>query len=133
ASGAGGATAPSVLRPPVKDGRDDRGVRVGTPEPVPSGSGSARDAGAGGAGGGGGAGDWQSGFLRHSALTPDGLNRQLYILESQRGEVILYLTAGPGVSLSNYLGKKVEVYGSPGTAYGLKRPYMVATAVEPMR
>ncbi len=119
---AGGANAPppNVLRPPAKE---DRGVRPGTPVSLPPAAppDRATDDRAQLSG---------TGVLRRSAMTPDGPNRALYALETSPGVVKMYVTAGQGVELERYLGKRVDVYGTASTRTGLSKPYLVATSVE---
>ncbi|MBP3955761.1 SH3 domain-containing protein [Gemmata sp. G18] len=122
-SARGSTTAPtmptSLLKPPTKE---DRAVRPGTPEPLPpaANTNGAKDERV----------ETQSGTLARSNLTPPGLNRQLYILESPSGEPKMYVTSAPGVNLAQHLGRRVEVTGSTTTAYGLKRPCLVATSID---
>lgn len=119
---AGGTNAPppNVLRPPAKE---ERGVRPGTPVSLPPAAPPDRAA------------DDRTqlsgtGVLRNSALTPDGLDRKVYALESSPGVVRMYVTAGVGVDLARHLGKRVDVSGTASTRAGLSKPYLVATTVE---
>ena len=123
----GGGTTPAptsanVLQPPPKD----RVVKPGTPQPLPPAAGANANAGTeAGA-------RWSGiGTLRRSVLTPDGTGKPAYALELAPGVVKAYVTAGPGVELEKFVGKRVDVYGAPQTKSGLSKPYMVATAVEP--
>lgn len=131
--GARGAGAPSsaasALRSPspVKDevvarpsSNGDRSVKVGVPEALPPAADKAEQS------------EWQTGTLKRSALTPDGPNRQLYLLEEQ-GSVKMYVAAGPGVDLDRYLGKRVNVLGKPTSRSPLSHPYVVAMDVEAAR
>lgn len=123
------ASVPNVLKPPVRDEisarpvtRDERGVRAGTPEPLPPAATEKEDRA-----------EWQTGTLRRSNLTPDGPNKQLYLLETPQGFVTMYVTAGPGVELNGYLNKRVNVLGRTTSRTGLSKPYLVATEVEAAR
>lgn len=118
---AGGTSPPppNVLRPPAKE---DRGVRPGTPQPLPTAD--ASDSGERLTG---------TGVLRRSALTPSGLDRRVYALESAPGVVEMYVTAGAGVELEDHVGRRVDVIGTAADRNGLSKPYMVATKVEPTR
>lgn len=123
------AATPNVLKPPVRDevnarpvAKEDRGVKAGVPEALPPAA-SEKDDRA----------EWQTGTLRRSNLTPDGPNRQLYMLEAPQGLVKMYVTAGPGVDLDRYLGRRVNVLGSQTARTGLSKPYLVATDVEAAR
>lgn len=129
-SGTGAPTStPNVLKPPVRDevgarpvAKEDRGVKAGVPEALPPAANEKDDRA-----------EWQTGTLRRSNLTPDGPNRQLYMLEAPQGLVKMYVTAGPGVDLDRYLGKRVNVLGSTTSRTGLSKPYLVATDVEAAR
>ena len=70
------------------------------------------------------------GTLRRSVLTPDGTGKPAYALEASAGVVKVYVTAGAGVELEKFVGKRVDVYGAPQTKSGLSKPYVVATAIE---
>lgn len=121
---------PNVLQPPSKSGR---GVRPGAPQALPTGSGT--NAGTNtGTGTNATATDAQwsgPGLLRRTAVTPDGTGSPAYALETSPGVVKVYVIAGPGVRLEQYLGKTIDVYGTPQTRPKLSKPYVVATAVEP--
>lgn len=109
---------------PVRDERvakDERGVKAGTPEPLPSAAPvGEKDERA----------EWHTGKLVFSTSTPDGPNRQVYLLEASGGNVKMYVTAAEGVDLRRYLGQRVNVLGAPTTRTGLTRPYLVATDVK---
>jgi uncharacterized protein YraI len=68
-----------------------------------------------------------AGKLIESSIALDG--RRTYRHEATSGNVV-YVVAGPGVSLERYLGKNVDVLGTTHTRPGLTKPYVVATAVE---
>ncbi len=121
---AGGATRPLDTRPAPP--KDDRGVRPGTPVALPPavGKNDAPDAPAADKP------QWTgAGTLRRSALTPDGTGKPAYALETAPGVVKVYVVGGPGVELEKYLGKRVDVYGTP-TRGTLSKPYVVAASVE---
>jgi hypothetical protein len=122
-SGTASGTTPNVLQPPAKD---DRGVRPGTPQPLPPAAGTNTNNNIATEGKAG----WNTGTLRRSSITPDGPNRPVYALETAPGVVKMYVSAAPGIDLEKYIGKRVDVYGSPTTRTGLSKPFTVATAVE---
>jgi hypothetical protein len=111
--------------------KDDRGVRPGAPQAVPPSerptrpapdAGTAVEARPQWSGGG---------TLRRSAITPNG--KTAYALETSPGVVKWYVTAGAGVDLERWLGKRVEVYGTPAKVDGLSKPLAAAVAVEPLQ
>ncbi|AWM37260.1 hypothetical protein GobsT_47970 [Gemmata obscuriglobus] len=119
---------PNAVRPAGRDelvarpsSSGERRVTVGVPEPLPPAADPQERGG------------WHAGTLRRSNMTPDGPNRQLYMLETPQGVVELYVAAGAGVDLNRYLGRRVNVYGSPTSRTGLQKPYLVATDAEPLR
>ncbi|MDY3559943.1 SH3 domain-containing protein [Gemmata sp. JC673] len=119
---------PNAVRPAGRDelvarpsSSGERRVTVGVPEPLPPAADPEERGG------------WHAGTLRRSNMTPDGPNRQLYMLETPQGVVELYVAAGAGVDLNRYLGRRVNVYGTPTSRTGLQKPYLVATEAEPMR
>lgn len=112
--------------------KDDRGVRPGAPQAVPPSdrqptrpapdAGTAIEARPQWSGGG---------TLRRSAITPNG--KITYALETSPGIPKWYVNAGPGVDLERWIGKRVEVYGTPGKVDGLSKPLATAVAVEPLQ
>src|SRR5262245_21177894 len=50
------------------------------------------------------------GILRRAAIEKDG--QPMYVLESGRGQVLMYATSPPGTSLRDYVGRTVALYGS---------------------
>ncbi len=117
--------------------KDERGVRVGAPQSLPAaGTTSAGTSAAANtatnvrtdAAGGGDRADWIGpGTLRTTPLTLDPLNRQTYALETSPGVVKVYVLAGPGVDLTQYIGKRVSVYGVPKDRKGLSKQVVLAT------
>jgi len=71
------------------------------------------------------------GTLRRSAITPNG--KTAYALETSPGVVKWYVSAGAGVDLERWIGKRVEVYGTPAKIDGLSKPLATAVAVEPLQ
>ncbi len=60
-------------------------------------------------------------------------NKPAYALEAdQRGQLRLYVTAGPGVDLEPHIGKHVELYGSLVYHKELRTNYMTVTQVVPL-
>lgn len=109
--------------------KDDRSVRPGAPQAVPPSerpvsrpTTDATDARPQWSGGG---------TLRRSAITPNG--KITYALETSPGVVKWYVTAGAGVELERWIGKRVEVYGTPAKVDGLSKPLATAVAVEPLQ
>jgi len=121
---------PNVLQPPSKSGR---GVRPGAPQALPTGLGTNTGTNTGtGTNANTTDAQWSGpGLLRRTALTPDGTGSPAYALETSPGVVKVYVIAGPGVKLEQYLGKTIDVYGVPQTRNKLSKPYVIATAVEP--
>ncbi len=124
----GGASAdpfrPTSPAAPGSAGPSASGRALGPPIPVtaPVTSGEARDA----------TPRWHGpGRLVRSAIALDG--RKTYALEANPGIPIVYVVAGSGVDLDRYVNSYVDVYGVSQTRNGLSRPYVVATAVEPVR
>jgi hypothetical protein len=116
---------------PVKD---DRGVKPGAPQAVPVSTGSNTNTNPrpDGAPSNDPSQDWIGpGTLRISALTLDGIDRKTYALETNPGTVKVYVLAGPGVDLSRYVNKRVNVLGTPQTRPGLSKQYVVAMDVAP--
>lgn len=73
-----------------------------------------------------------TGWLRRSGFQIDG--KQTYALESNRGQLRVYVTAEPGVDLESYLNRPVEIFGSfevRGDVRGAE--YMRASRVMPLR
>ena len=52
----------------------------------------------------------QVGILRRAAFDKDG--QQTYVLEGDRGQVLLYVTCLPGETLRDHIGRRVALYGS---------------------
>jgi hypothetical protein len=106
--------------------KDDRGVRPGAPQAVPPSERpsipAATEARAQWSGGG---------TLRRSAITPNG--KITYVLETSPGVPKWYVNAGSGVDLERWIGKRVEVYGTPAKVEGLSKPLATAVAVEPLQ
>jgi hypothetical protein len=50
------------------------------------------------------------GVLRRTAFKCDD-GQTMYVLENQKGQALLYVTAQSGLSLSNFIGRTVSVYG----------------------
>lgn len=50
------------------------------------------------------------GVLRRAAFEKDGL--PMYVLETGRGQVLMYVTSASGTSLRDYVGRTVALYGS---------------------
>ena len=70
------------------------------------------------------------GRLVKSSLTPvEG--RLGYALESSPGVTMLYVVPAPGVDLTRYVGKRVDIQGISYTRPGMTKPYVVATVAEP--
>jgi len=73
-----------------------------------------------------------AGWLRRSGFQIDG--KQTYALESNNGQLRVYVTAAPGVDLESHLNRPVEVFGSfeiRGDVRGAE--YMRASRVMPIR
>jgi hypothetical protein len=77
-----------------------------------------------------GSGKWSTpGFLQElQKVFVDG--QQVYSLQDDRGNVIYYVTAGAGVNLKNYGGKRVQLYGVVAQRAELYRPHMAVERVE---
>ena len=67
------------------------------------------------------------GILRSTAFDKDG--QPMYVLESDRGQPLLYVTTAPGFSLRGYLGKMVAVYGPTNYNNQIRAYYLTATHV----
>jgi hypothetical protein len=107
--------------------KDDRGVRPGAPQAIPTGgSNSKPDVPANSD-----RPDWIGpGTLRISAVTLNGIGQKTYALETVPGAVKVYVLAGQGVDLVQYVNKRVSVFGTPQTRGGISKPYVIATGVE---
>jgi hypothetical protein len=67
--------------------------------------------------------------LRRTAFDKDG--QPMYVLEDNRGQVLLYVTTGSGFTLRDYVGKTVALYGTityRNDGY-VRTHYMTATHV----
>jgi hypothetical protein len=69
-----------------------------------------------------------TGKLSRSALDVDG--KMTYVIYSSPGVPLVYVVAGPGVDLTRYSGKQVNVYGTTSTRRDLSAPLAVATSAE---
>jgi hypothetical protein len=79
---------------------------------------------------GAGTGKWSSpGILQElQRVLVDG--QQVYSLQDDRGQVVYYVTSVPGISLRNYNGKRVQLYGTVAQRPELYRPHLLAERVE---
>ena len=59
--------------------------------------------------------------------------RTTYRLEDERGNAVMYVVPAQGVDLERSIGKRVDVTGVVHTRQGLSKPYIVATAIEPVQ
>jgi hypothetical protein len=59
--------------------------------------------------------------------------RTTYRLEDERGNAVMYAVPAQGVDLERYIGKRVDLTGVVHTRQGLSKPYIVATAIEPVQ
>jgi hypothetical protein len=71
------------------------------------------------------------GKLVRSNIGIDG--RTTYRLEDERGNAVMYVVPAQGVELERYIGKRVDVSGVVHSRQGLSKPYIVATALEPVQ
>lgn len=69
--------------------------------------------------------------LVRANLALDG--RQTYALETSPGVVVGYVVPGRGVDLNPYLRQRVRVYGNTYTHPNARKPYTVATDIQPER
>jgi uncharacterized protein YgiM (DUF1202 family) len=69
------------------------------------------------------------GQLRRSVFQKDGM--PMYVLENKQGQPLLYVTAMPGFTLRDYVGKTMSMYGpiSYHSDGALRRYYMTAIKV----
>jgi hypothetical protein len=56
--------------------------------------------------------------------------QQVFALQDERGSVAYYVTAVSGISLKNYNGKRVQLYGTVAQRPELYRPHLLAERVE---
>ncbi|MBO0697525.1 MAG: hypothetical protein J2P46_03960 [Zavarzinella sp.] len=56
--------------------------------------------------------------------------QQVYSLQDDRGQVVYYVTAVSGISLKNYNGKRVQLYGTVAQRPELYRAHLLAERVE---
>jgi hypothetical protein len=75
-------------------------------------------------------GKWSSpGYLQElQKVYLDG--QPVYSLQDDRGNVLYYVTAIAGISLHNYNGKRVQLYGNVATRPELYKPHMSVERVE---
>lgn len=69
--------------------------------------------------------DW--GTLRRTALQRDG--RPMYVLEDRQGKALAYVHTPAGMSLAEYVGKRVSVFGLPMREAGRPMPTFTASHV----
>jgi hypothetical protein len=69
------------------------------------------------------------GYLRTTAIAKDG--QPMYVLQNKQGQALLYVTTPAGLSLRDYVGKTVALYGNVSYRPDdyLRREYMTATHV----
>ncbi len=71
------------------------------------------------------------GYLRRTTFNVD--NKRAFALESSSRELVLYATALPGVNLNDYLGRRVELFGSMSYRGDVHhKNYMVVSQVREM-
>jgi hypothetical protein len=71
------------------------------------------------------------GKLVRSSVAIDG--RTTYRLEDERGNPVMYVVPSQGVDLERHVGRRVDVSGVVHSRQGLSKPYIVATAIEPVQ
>jgi hypothetical protein len=71
------------------------------------------------------------GWLRRTSFFVD--NKRAYALQSDQGQLLLYVTGGTGIDLEPFVGKAVDLYGPLGYRGDLRTNYMTATQVVLLR